>query len=122
MAFSPNGDGINEKFVIDNIDDTICYPDNTVEIYNRWVLVYETKGYNNTVCFWKVFLLVDLLFNNLTGLPTEHIFYILSYTSLDGTGKTITNKRRIFILIQINNLIPEDFYPQVFYNKNYFIL
>jgi gliding motility-associated-like protein len=48
-AFSPNGDGINEKFVIDNIDDTVCYPDNTVEIYNRWgVLVYETKGYNNT--------------------------------------------------------------------------
>jgi hypothetical protein len=28
--------------------DTICYPENTVEIYNRWgVLVFETTGYNN---------------------------------------------------------------------------
>jgi hypothetical protein len=35
-------------FTIDNIDDTICYPENTVEIYNRWgVLVFETTGYNN---------------------------------------------------------------------------
>jgi hypothetical protein len=32
---SPNGDGINE-FVIDGLEDTICYPENTVEIYNRW--------------------------------------------------------------------------------------
>jgi gliding motility-associated-like protein len=60
-AFSPNGDGINEKFVIDNIDDTVCYPDNTVEIYNRWgVLVYETKGYNNSTNAFEGFL-VDLL-------------------------------------------------------------
>jgi hypothetical protein len=45
-AFS-NGDGVNEMFTIDNIDDTICYPENTVEIYNRWgVLVFETTGYN----------------------------------------------------------------------------
>jgi hypothetical protein len=29
-------DGVNEMFTIDNIDDTICYPENTVEIYNRW--------------------------------------------------------------------------------------
>jgi hypothetical protein len=48
------------------------------------------------VMLLKVFLLVDLLFNNLLDYQLEHIFYILSYTSLDGTGKTITNKRRIF--------------------------
>jgi hypothetical protein len=33
--------------MFDNIDDTVCYPDNTVEIYNRWD-IDETKGYNNT--------------------------------------------------------------------------
>jgi hypothetical protein len=31
-------------FVIDGLEDTICYPENTVEIYNRWgVLVFETR-------------------------------------------------------------------------------
>jgi hypothetical protein len=34
-------------FTIDNIDDTICYPENTVEIYNRWGSSFETTGYNN---------------------------------------------------------------------------
>jgi hypothetical protein len=24
------------NFVIDGLEDTICYPENTVEIYNRW--------------------------------------------------------------------------------------
>jgi gliding motility-associated-like protein len=44
-AVSPNGDGLNDSFVIENIE---CYPDNVVEIYNRFgVLVFERKGYNN---------------------------------------------------------------------------
>ena len=48
-AFSPNGDNKNATFVIDNIEDTACYPENTVEIYNRWgVLVFETKNYSTT--------------------------------------------------------------------------
>lgn len=35
-SFSPNGDGFNESFTIDSLEDTICHPENTVEIYNRW--------------------------------------------------------------------------------------
>jgi gliding motility-associated-like protein/uncharacterized repeat protein (TIGR01451 family) len=43
--FSPNGDGVNDVFVIDCIEN---YPDNSIEIYNRWGnIVYETKGYRN---------------------------------------------------------------------------
>jgi hypothetical protein len=34
-------------FVIDGLEDTICYPENTVEIYNRWGTGFETRNYNN---------------------------------------------------------------------------
>nr|WP_321236031.1 gliding motility-associated C-terminal domain-containing protein [uncultured Psychroserpens sp.] len=43
--FSPNGDGVNEFFVIDCIE---TFPNNRLEIYNRWGnIVYETRGYRN---------------------------------------------------------------------------
>jgi gliding motility-associated-like protein len=43
-GFSPNGDTKNEKWIIDNIDQ---FPDNTVEVYNRWgELLYYYNNYN----------------------------------------------------------------------------
>ncbi|MFV8377123.1 gliding motility-associated C-terminal domain-containing protein, partial [Flavobacterium sp. LB1P71] len=93
-AFSPNGDGINENFIIDNIDDTNCYPDNTVEIYNRWgVLVYETSGYNNTSKVFKGISEGRTTISQSSGLPTGTYFYILNYASVDGIGNIITNKK-----------------------------
>ncbi|WP_051336140.1 BspA family leucine-rich repeat surface protein [Aquimarina latercula] len=45
-GFSPDGDGINEFWEIDGIEN---YPGNTVSIYNRWGdMVFEISGYNNT--------------------------------------------------------------------------
>ncbi|MDI5896084.1 gliding motility-associated C-terminal domain-containing protein, partial [Flavobacterium algoritolerans] len=102
-AISPNGDGINEKFIIDNIDDTVCYPDNTVEIYNRWgVLVYETKGYNNTTNVFDGTSLGRTTVSQSTGLPTGTYFYILNYTSVDNDGKIMTNKKDGYLYI-VNN-------------------
>ncbi len=47
-GFSPNGDGVNDFFKIENIEN---YPDNQLQIFNRWGnLIYQTNGYNNT---WK---------------------------------------------------------------------
>ncbi|MFV5686681.1 gliding motility-associated C-terminal domain-containing protein [Flavobacterium sp. GB2R13] len=93
-AFSPNGDGINEVFFIDNIDDTNCYPDNTVEIYNRWgVLVFDAQGYNNTTKAFKGFSEGRSTISQSSGLPTGTYFYILNYTSIDGNGKVQTNKK-----------------------------
>ncbi|MFV8337055.1 gliding motility-associated C-terminal domain-containing protein [Flavobacterium sp. RSP29] len=93
-AFSPNGDGINEKFIIDNIDDIVCYPENTVEIYNRWgVLVFETKGYNNTSNSFDGISGGRSTVQQSSGLPTGTYFYILNYTSVDNDGKIITNKK-----------------------------
>jgi gliding motility-associated-like protein len=42
-GFSPNGDGKNDTWIIDYIDQ---FPDNTVEIYNRWGdRLFNSQGY-----------------------------------------------------------------------------
>lgn len=45
-AVSPNDDGINDEWTIQNITD---YPDNEVRVFNRWGgRVYRERGYDNT--------------------------------------------------------------------------
>ncbi|MDQ3109322.1 MAG: choice-of-anchor L domain-containing protein [Bacteroidota bacterium] len=44
-GFSPNGDGSNDYFVVQGLDN---FATNHIEIYNRWGnVVYETDNYNN---------------------------------------------------------------------------
>ncbi len=45
QGISPNGDGKNDVWLIPGIEQ---YPNNVVQIFNRWGnLVYEQKGYTN---------------------------------------------------------------------------
>ncbi len=45
-TFSPNGDGVNDLFVIPGISD---YVGNEIFIYNRWGgMVYNMKNYDNS--------------------------------------------------------------------------
>lgn len=45
-SFTPNGDGVNDKWIIRNLDK---FSQNTVEIYNRWgQLIFSTTGYNDS--------------------------------------------------------------------------
>ncbi len=68
-AFSPNGDGINDTWFIENL---WFYPDNEVVIYNRWGnLVYRAAPYNND---WDG-----------NGLPDGTYYYVLTIKS---TGQT----------------------------------
>lgn len=47
-ALSPNGDGMNETFFIENIDKRPDTQENKVTIFNRWgTVVYETTNYDN---------------------------------------------------------------------------
>ncbi|MEY4964191.1 MAG: hypothetical protein RLZZ323_1510, partial [Bacteroidota bacterium] len=99
-TFSPNGDGINDKFIIDNINDTNCYPDNTVEIYNRWgVLVYSTKGYNNTTNAFDGVSNGRSVLSQSSGVPTGTYFYILTYTSFDNNNSVQTNKKEGYLFL-----------------------
>ncbi|MGM0408202.1 MAG: gliding motility-associated C-terminal domain-containing protein, partial [Bacteroidota bacterium] len=80
-GFSPNGDGINDVFVIRGIQN---YPDNSFVIFNRWGnKVFESSPYQNT---WdgkptKAFNIGD------DELPVGTYFYILDL----GDGSEIIN-------------------------------
>jgi gliding motility-associated-like protein len=50
-SFTPNGDHYNDDWIIDLIE---LFPDNRVEIYNRWgQLVYKTEHYDNVNRVWR---------------------------------------------------------------------
>ncbi|MBK0370247.1 T9SS type B sorting domain-containing protein, partial [Flavobacterium agrisoli] len=76
-AMTLNGDGENERFYIQGIE---CYPENKVEIYNRWgVLVYESEHYNNVDHVFKGFSEGRVTVKETGGLPTGTYFYVLKY-------------------------------------------
>ncbi|WP_310299743.1 gliding motility-associated C-terminal domain-containing protein [Flavobacterium aquidurense] len=93
-AFSPNGDGINDVFTIESIDEITCYPENSVEIYNRWgILVFETSNYNNTTNAFDGTSRGRTTVNKADGLPSGTYFYIINYKSLDGNNVLQSNKK-----------------------------
>jgi gliding motility-associated-like protein len=50
---TPNGDGINDRFVIQNLVDGLGYPINSLDIYNQWgVRVYHRENIASDDEFW----------------------------------------------------------------------
>ncbi|MEM6320709.1 MAG: gliding motility-associated C-terminal domain-containing protein [Bacteroidota bacterium] len=44
-GISPNGDGVNDTFVIEGIEN---YPNNSIQIFNRWGnMIFRQQGYKN---------------------------------------------------------------------------
>ncbi|WP_415583313.1 gliding motility-associated C-terminal domain-containing protein, partial [Flavobacterium frigoris] len=80
-ALSPNDDGKNDEFFIEGLE---CYPDNKVEIYNRWgVLVFEREKYNNKERAFRGVSEGRVTVAQSQELPTGTYFYILKYSDLD---------------------------------------
>jgi gliding motility-associated-like protein len=83
-ALTPNGDGLNDTFVIENITNP-CYSDNTVEVFNRWgVKVYSAKNYNNADVVFKGESDARATISQSSGLPTGTYYYILKYKNIEG--------------------------------------
>lgn len=91
-AVSPNGDGLNDTFHIKGIDK---YPDNMVEIYNRWgVKVFETKSYNESDNMFRGYSDGRATINRNEKLPTGTYFYILKYNN---TKKVVEKSGYLYI-------------------------
>lgn len=76
-AVTPNDDGHNDFFLIDNIDN---FPNNNVQIFNRWgVEVYSARGYNNNDVVFKGYSDGRVTMSSSNLLPTGHYFYIIDY-------------------------------------------
>ena len=91
-AVSPDGDTKNDIFYLEGIE---CYPNNNVEIFNRWgVKVYETSNYDNINNVFKGYSDGRSTISRNEKLPTGTYFYIIKYEySYDGVnGKQMINK------------------------------
>ena len=85
---TPNGDGDNDVFVIRGIEN---FPNNTVEIYNRWgVKVYEKRGYGQGNNFFRGVSEGRVTINQSSELPVGTYYYILNYVNASGVSKTRT--------------------------------
>ena len=81
-GFSPNGDGINDAFMIKNID---AYPDNELIIFDRWGnSVYDVENYNRNN-LWRG------EYRNLI-VPDGTYFYIFKYEGGTMSGYVQINR------------------------------
>ena len=50
---TPNGDGVNDRFVVINLLEGGCYPHNHLSIFNRWgFLLYDRENIKSDDEFW----------------------------------------------------------------------
>ncbi|NRT14925.1 putative repeat protein (TIGR01451 family)/gliding motility-associated-like protein [Flavobacterium sp. 28A] len=76
---SANTDGKNDALVLGRIFE---YPENTVQIYNRWgVLVYETTGYGTRNNYFRGYSEGRVTISKDNKLPTGTYFYVIKYRS-----------------------------------------
>ena len=97
-AISANGDGVNDFFRIENVENM---PNNRVEIFNRWgIKVFETTDYgaNGNVFDGRSDgrLMID------TGLlPVGTYFYVLSY-DYENNGEVQRIKKAGYLFLTTN--------------------
>ncbi|MEK6513334.1 gliding motility-associated C-terminal domain-containing protein [Myroides odoratimimus] len=87
---TPDGDGKNDYFIIDNINR---FPNNTVEIYNRWgVKVFDTHNYDSAGNVFRGYSDGRVTISKNEKLPTGAYFYIVTYEYKDKHGSRMIKK------------------------------
>ena len=67
---TPNGDGVNDKFVIGNLVEGLAYPINQLDIYDKWgSRVYHATNIQRADQYWDP---------AKTNTPTGTYFYRFS--------------------------------------------
>ncbi len=78
-GFTPDGDGLNDNWVIENIEN---FPNNSVSIFNRWGnKVWSASNYNNSSVVWNGKQ------QNGTQLVSGTYFYIIEIEGGNGVKK-----------------------------------
>ncbi|MGL5274665.1 gliding motility-associated C-terminal domain-containing protein [Myroides sp.] len=87
---TPDTDGKNDYFIIDNINK---FPNNTVEIYNRWgVKVFGTHNYDSVGNVFNGYSEGRVTIDKGEKLPTGTYFYIVNYEYKDKKGSRMIKK------------------------------
>uniref|UniRef100_UPI0039AEA752 gliding motility-associated C-terminal domain-containing protein n=1 Tax=Myroides odoratus TaxID=256 RepID=UPI0039AEA752 len=91
---TPDGDGKNDYFIIDNIKN---YPNNKVEIFNRWgARVYETRGYDplgdGSSNVFKGYSEGKVTVDKGSKLPSGTYYYVVTYEYKDDNGSRMIKK------------------------------
>lgn len=95
-----NGNDKNDYLIIDNIDR---YPNNQLEIFNRYgVKVYETKAYGSNQNYFKGYSEGKLTVGSDNKLPTGTYYYILNYEKTDEPDGPKTIKKAGYIHLENN--------------------
>ncbi len=91
-GFSPDGDGINEYWHIENID---IYPINTVSIYNRWGdMVFKIENYDNATNVFSGNA------NMKTQLGADRLPAGTYFFNIQIEGETILRKTQGFLVLK----------------------
>ena len=81
QGFSPNGDGVDDTWVIPGIEQ---FPNNRVKIFNRnGAVVWQAAGYDNNGTVWDSQANTGTVFGS-SGLPAGTYYYVIEY----GDGQT----------------------------------
>ncbi|MEE4000732.1 gliding motility-associated C-terminal domain-containing protein, partial [Tenacibaculum sp. FZY0031] len=92
-AVSPDGDGSNDFFRINGIEN---YPNNNLKVFNRWgVLVYQTDAYGANGNLFRGISEGRATVSKDQKLPTGTYFYIL--TRWDTDQQAMTNKGYLYL-------------------------